>query len=143
MGFKINQAALKQFERKVDDAWAEVITALDLEYENVINDENAFPDFPNQDIVDTARFRDGQSVDVKARRALWLWAPISPDNGYCYAAALYYGFYAYGGSKWIEGRPWVEVAFQNVNPVAMMALLLAQKGIKARIVRQANNLRIG
>lgn len=139
MSFKLNPKALKQIEKAIDDSWAEVVAALDVEYTRVIEDDNEFSDlgFTDQDMVDSGEFRDGQTVDVKARRALWRWAPINPKNGYCYAAALYYGFYAFGDQeRYVEGRPWVSRAIRNIGVLVRFATELEKRGLKTRIVRQ-------
>lgn len=139
--FKFNRDTLRQLEATVDAAWAEVVAELDVEFIRVIESDSEFADlgFEAQDIVDTGRFRDSQVVTAAARRVLWRWAPTSPENGYCYAAALYYGFYAYGGAAWIEGRPWVARAIANIQPLLRLAEKLERKGLLVRVSQAPTN----
>ncbi len=125
MGIKVNQTALKILLNKVDDAFAEVVTALDHEFEAVINDPNEFGDLglENQDIVDTGRFRDSQILNISTEGdktvANFEWNPHSPETGEPYAGRILAGFRAYGHGRWIPGRDWTERAVRRVDPVEM------------------------
>lgn len=131
---KLNFNALNS---AIDNAFAEVTAKLDTEFIAVIEDPNEFADIglPNQDIVDTGRFRDAQVVDVRANKATWTWDPTSPENGYHYAMALLVGFFAYGGHKYIPGRNWIFRALKRVDCVQMLAEELQKQGIAAKVVR--------
>lgn len=131
---KLNLNALNS---AIDNAFAEVIAKADTEFIAVIEDPNEFADIglPNQDIVDSGRFRDAQVVDVQANKATWTWDPTSPENGYHYALALWFGFFAYGGTKYVPGRHWAFRALRRADIVQTMAAELQKQGIKAKVVR--------
>lgn len=134
---KINRGAVDRLVRKlIEDAWAQVVADLDVEYIKVIDDPNEFADegFTNQDIVDTERFRDSQTVDAKDFKAKWSWHPVDPKTGYEYAPDLYYGFLAFG-KYWIPGRHWPERAIRRVDPVAKLVAELNKRGIPAQVIR--------
>ena len=86
MPIKINQSALNSLLGKVDDAFAEVVTALDNEFHAVIRDPNEFGDLglENQDIVDTGRFDDSQTLTVSRSggkvTANFEWNPTTPTR---------------------------------------------------------------
>lgn len=125
MGIKINQTALKQLLNKVDDAFAEVVTALDNEFHAVIADPNEFGDLglKNQDIIDTGRFDASQKMTVSTQNgrtvANFEWNPHDPETGEPYAGRILTGFRAYGKGRWIPGRDWTERAVKRVDPVMM------------------------
>lgn len=131
---KLNLNALNQ---AIDKAFASVVASADTEFIAVIEDPNEFADIglPNQDIVDSGRFRDAQVVDVQANKATWTWDPTSPENGYHYAAALLVGFFAYGGHKYIPGRNWIFRALKRIDFVQLFASELEKQGIKAKVTR--------
>lgn len=147
---KINRAAVDALIRdRVETAWAEVMAKLDVEYMIVIEDPNEFSNlgFFDQDIVDTGRFRDSQKVNVTGRKAFWQWDPISPDNGYHYGPALYYGFHPFGMDgqdgkpyAYVPGRHWIDRAIKRVNPVKSFAAELRKNGLQAKVVRNNNSL---
>jgi len=133
MKFSPNPQGIATLNRAIEEAWADVIAELYLEFTKVIEDPEAFAHlgFLDQDIVDTGRFRDSQTVQVIKGKATFNWAPRSP-TGYVYAWALYHGFMAWG-RKWVPGRPWVEEACDRVDIPKAFQAALARRGIKARI----------
>ena len=72
---------------------------------------------------------------MQGNHATWSWNPQDPDTGEHYAAGVYAGFYAYGGSKYIPGRHFPERAVKRCDPVARMAEELQKQGIEARVIR--------
>ena len=72
MTIKINQAALNKVLKTVDNAFAEVVTALDNEFHAVIEDTSEFSDLglDNQDIIDTGRFNDSQVLNISTGSSL-------------------------------------------------------------------------
>lgn len=125
MAIKVNQAALKKLLNKVDDAFAEVVTALDNEFHSVINDPSEFADLglENQDIVDTGRFDDSQQMTTSREggtvTTTFEWNPHDPETGEPYAGRILTGFRAYGHGRWIPGRDWTDRAVKRVDPVMM------------------------
>lgn len=125
MTIKLNQSALNSLLNKVDDAFAEVVTALDNEFHAVIRDPNEFGDLglENQDIVDTGRFDDSQVLTASKQEgktvATFEWNPHDPETGEPYAGRILTGFRAYGMGRWIPGRDWTERAVRRVDPVEM------------------------
>lgn len=143
---KLNPDTVANLRNEIREAVGDVMAELDLEYEKVIEDMNAFADqgFIDWDIVDTGRFRDSQKVNIATVDsqvvARWVWNPESPENGYHYAAALYYGFYAFGNQNaWIPGRRWVELGIKRVNPVRKLAANLRERGVSAKVARNNVN----
>lgn len=138
MSIKLNQAAIERLiKKRILEAWAEVVNALDQEFERVIRDPNEFNDlgFTDQDIVDTERFVESLKIDPKPTKTTWEWDPVSPDDGYHYASALYFGFMAFG-KHFVAGRPWAERAIEHVKPLERFQSELRKRGIDARIVRK-------
>ena len=125
MAIKINQAALNKVLKAVDNAFAEVVTALDDEFQAVIRDPNEFADLglENQDIVDTERFVDSQTVmdnSVSGKTVITFgWNPHSPETGEPYAGRILTGFRAYNRGRWIPGRDWTERAVERLKPGEM------------------------
>lgn len=130
---KLNTNALNQ---AIDNAFAEVVAKLDTEFIAVIEDPNEFADvgLPDRDLIDTGRFRDAQVVDVRANKATWTWDPVASD-GYHYAMALFVGFFAYGGTKFVPGRHWAFRALKRLDVVQLLAEELQKQGIEAKVVR--------
>ena len=132
MKITLDKSKLKRVTRAVEEAFGDTVAALDKEFIDVIEDPNEFGDlgFRNQDIVDTGRFRDSQSVeDGRAgdvTTVKWNWAPVDPETGLAYAPHLYTGFAV--GSKWIQGRPWPERAVKRCDPGKIF-----EDGVKNRL----------
>ncbi len=84
MTIKVNQAALNKVLKTVNNAFAEVVTTLGDEFQSVISDPNEFADLglENQDIVDTGRFKDSQTLNVRSVAgvtvATYGWNPTAP-----------------------------------------------------------------
>lgn len=133
-GIKLN---LTRLNKAIDNAFAEVVAKCDTEYIAVIEDPNEFADIglPGQDIILTGALRDSQVVDVQGNKATWQWNPTDPDTGEAYALAVFLGFFAYGGHKYVPGRRWVFRALKRINPVVLLAEELQKQGITARAVK--------
>lgn len=138
-GIKLN---LNHLNKAIDNAFAKVVDDFDMECILVIEDDQEFADIGviSQDIVDTGRFRDSQIVQVQGNKAEFTWNPTDPETGYAYAMALFVGFFAYGGHKFIPGRRWVFRALRRIDPVVLLAEELEKQGIGARITR--NNIEL-
>lgn len=125
MTIKINQAALNKVLKTVDNAFAEVVTALDNEFHAVIEDTSEFSDLglDNQDIIDTGRFNDSQVLNISKQGdktvANYEWNPHDPITGEPYAGRILTGFRAYRVGRWIPGRDWTERAVKRLDPVEM------------------------
>ncbi len=129
---------MDELEKIVQDAIAEVMDSYNEEVDNVIqSNEEWF-----QDIVDTGRLLDSKKVNISTEgnttTGEFTWDPNDPDTGYAYAQAVWSGFFAYNGSKYIPGRHWPERAMKNVDPVEAIASYLQEKGIDAEVVQ--NNI---
>lgn len=133
-GIKLN---LNHLNKAIDNAFASVVAKCDSEYIAVIEDPDEFSDlgFDSQDIVLTGALRDSQVVNAQGNKATWEWNPTDPDTGEAYALAVWVGFFAYGGHKFILGRKWALRALKRVNPAVLLALELQNQGIAARVVR--------
>lgn len=131
---KLNLDAINQ---AIDNAFAEVVAKADTEFIAVIEDPEEFSDLGmgGQDIVLTGRLRDSQVVDVQANKATWEWNPTDPDTGYAYALAVWYGFFTYGGTKYVPGRHWAMRALRRIDPVVMLAEELKKQGLNAKVTR--------
>lgn len=145
---KINREALYQIiRRRIEDAWAEVVAQLTEEYLRVIEDPNEFSDlgFNDQDIIDTGRFRDSMTIDVQTKDGeivvVWDWDPVDPETGEHYASSLYLGFVA--GQSYIPGRPWVDRAIKNIDPVQLLQAELSKRGIHARVISNQTTVLMG
>lgn len=125
MTIKINQKALNSLLNKVNNAFAEVVEALDNEFHAVIEDPNEFAGLglDNQDIIDTGRFNDSQLLNVLTQGgktvATFEWNPHGLETGEPYAGRILTGFRAYGHGRWIPGRDWTERAVKRLDPVEM------------------------
>ena len=134
----INNNYVTRLKAKIREAYAEVISTLNDEFDEVISDPNEFNDlgFYDQDIIDTERFLKSKMLNVQSSgerlTAFWIWDPVDPETGYHYGAALYTGFMAYG-RKWIPGRPWVERAIARVNPTKALHAEMRARGVGASI----------
>lgn len=126
-----------QLNKAIDEAFASVVAAFDVECIAVIEDPNEFADvgLPDRDLIDTGRLRDSQIVDVQGNKATFTWDPVSPENGYHYAMALLVGFFAYGGTKYVPGRHWAMRALRRIDPVVMLAEELKKQGLDAKVTR--------
>ncbi|MEW5857379.1 MAG: hypothetical protein AB1861_08360 [Cyanobacteriota bacterium] len=135
MKFSLNPKGVSAMNKAFDEAWADVVAEVELEMEAVIRDPNAFADqgFTDQDIVDTERFVNSQTVTVQKRVAKFAWNPTDPETGYKYALALYSGFRAYGKGKYIPGRKWPEKAVDRVDVPATLKEKMEARGIKAKV----------
>ena len=120
----------------VKEAFAVVVAELNEEFDRVIEDPNEFQDlgFIDQDIIDTGRLKNSKIVNASDLQVTWSWEPISPENGYSYASAVYHGFFAYG-KKYIPGRRWTDRAVARIKPLKKLEKELNKRGLKAKITK--------
>ncbi|MDJ0712920.1 MAG: hypothetical protein QNJ54_01710 [Prochloraceae cyanobacterium] len=129
---------LKRLNKDVKKIYADVVAKYNLEVDRVITDPNEFANlgFVEQDIVDTGRLRDSKIIETQGELSTrFSWDPVDPETGYHYASAVFWGFNAYGGSKFVPGRPWSERAVYNHDPVNYFAARLKKAGYNAKVVR--------
>ena len=129
---------LKRLKKDVKKIYADAIAKYNLEVDRVIEDPNEFANlgFLEQDIVDTGRLRDSKIIETQGELSTrFSWDPIDPETGYHYASAVFWGFNAYGGSKFIPGRPWSERAVYNIDPVNYISDRLKKKGYNAKVIK--------
>lgn len=119
MRIRLSAASIRKIEKDVQDAFVETITVLDREMTAVINDPNAFPGFSGQDLVDTGKFEDSQTVQVTRNLAIFLWQID-------YALLLHEGYVLRNGQRQ-PGRPWTKVAMQRKDPQATFNSILRAK----------------
>jgi len=133
--FKNLKALTDQIKKDVTAARATAIAKIDIELDRVIESESEFSDlgFISQDIVDTGRLRDSKVISANPNGVTFTYAPVSPENGYPYAPAVFNGFFAWG-KKYIPGRPWTLRAVRNENPVTNVKAALEEMGYGVRIV---------
>lgn len=131
---KINKQAIARLKSQINEAFAEVTTALDKEFEDTIEDPYAFASegFTNWDIVDTGRLRDSQMVTAesnsKKATAYWIWDPVDPETQRHYAGDVFAGFMSFSGN-WIPGRDWPNKAVERLNPLQVFANALKRQQI--------------
>ena len=111
------------------------------EVNRVIESDSEFADlgFIGQDIVDTRRFLESRKVNKvetknKVRHEIY-WDATDPRTGFPYPEAIWTGFFAYGGSKWIEGRRFDTRAWKNLRSNEKLVARLRKNGIRSRSVR--------
>lgn len=134
MKFKDPKKLIAQIKKDVSEARGVAIAKLDIELDRVIESEKEFSDlgFISQDIVDTGRLRDSKVISANPNGVTFSYDPVSPDNGYHYGNAIFFGFFAWG-KKYIPGRPWTIRAVKNEDPVLNMANFLEDLGYQVTI----------
>lgn len=131
----------KELEDAIAEAFGDLIAQYNEEVDQVIQSTTEFGDsgFDNQDIVDTGRFLDSKTIEDSGKNEVTIaWDPADPDSGYHYAAALWNGFFAYGGKKYIPGRHWAERAAYNMEITKRFAELLQESGLEAKITKNGD-----
>ena len=123
---------IEKVKQDIYDSFGDITAEIDQKLDEVIETPGYFEGNPN-DIVDTGRLRDSKEVDAQKDKVTFTYEPKNPDNGYPYAPAVWAGFYAYGGSKYIEGRHWTERAVKEVDPAERLAELMEEKGYSAEV----------
>ena len=124
----------------IQSAYDETMSELGDEFTAVIEDENAFQGFPNQDIIDQGDFKESQEERKEGRfSTVFNWDPINEENGYHYAAGLHTGFWAWGRT-YIPGRNWTGLGIQRNKPVLNLAEKLRGYGFKVRVYDNTSNL---
>lgn len=130
--------AVKKLEKLLKEKiFPEIVARYDIESDRVIEDPNEFANlgFVDWDIVDTGRLLKSKIISVEGDLGVrFSWDPVSPENGYHYASAVYHGFHAWG-KKYIPGRPWSERAAHNIEPVKFIAKELSRAGYKVKVLR--------
>ena len=126
---------IKHLEKDVAEARGQAIATYDAELDRVIQSPDEFSDlgFDGQDIIDTSRLFDSKVISANPDGVTFSYDPVDPETGYHYAAAVFYGFFAYG-RKYIPGRRWTIRALKNENPVVNMVTSLKAMGYNARVV---------
>jgi len=119
----------RQITKDVNEAHGKAVAKVDVELDRVIESLDEFSDlgFIDHDIVDTGRLRDSKVITAKPNSVTFTYAPVSPENGYPYAPAVFHGFFAWG-KKYIPGRPWTVRAVKNENPTGNIAIALEEMG---------------
>ncbi|MDJ0723710.1 MAG: hypothetical protein QNJ38_01200 [Prochloraceae cyanobacterium] len=128
----------KKLQKKIKDIYADVVAKYDMESDRVIEDPNEFANlgFVDWDIVLTGRLLDSKIIETQGSFATkFSWDPVSPENNYHYASAVFWGFNAWGGTKFIPGRPWSERAAHNIDCVSYFAKELNKAGYNAKVIR--------
>lgn len=130
---------MEELTNIINDAIAQIVSDYNEIVDEVIQSEDEF--IAGQDIVDTGRLLDSKAVDISiagtSTTATFTWAPNDPETGYPYAPAVWAGFFAYGGSKFIPPRHWPERAMKNLDPVNALADLLAEKGLEVEVLQNS------
>ena len=129
---------LRRLKQVIAECLAEVAAEYETEVNRVIESENEFADlgFVSQDIVDTGRLKNSLVVETRAGEGdlvseiSFSWEPRSTENNYPYAPAVWMGFFAFGGPKFIPGRHWDTRAAKNIQIVRRFGDRLTRKGIK-------------
>ena len=134
MKFKDPKKLIAQLKKDVAEARGVAIAKVNLELDRVIESEGEFSDlgFIDQDIIDTGRLRDSKVISANPNGVTFSYDPVSPENGYHYGAAIFFGFFAWG-KKYIPGRPWTIRAIKNENPTINMASYLEDMGYQVTI----------
>jgi len=107
-----NRKSLIKFNKQkianlVKRAFKETTTQYFEECQRVISDSNAFPEFPNQDIIDTGTLKASGKVFQSDGKFEAVWtAP--------YAIYVHEGYTLRNG-KQQKGRPWTEKARETIN----------------------------
>ena len=130
----VNKQAIAQFKSKINEAFGDVVAALDAELEAVIEDPYGFTDLGlvDHDIVDTGRLRDSQVVTVTSQghttTAEWEWDPVDPETRRHYAGDVFTGFVTFSGN-WMPGRDWPGRAVERLDPLSFFIDSLKEKKI--------------
>lgn len=122
----------------VIECFADVAAELNEESDRVISSLTEFEGFLGQDIILSGRLLNSKVVDASDTKITLAWTAKNPDNGFYYPAAIIAGFFAYGGTKYIEGRNFPARTAKNVDPVKSLVDKLKSKGVKAKVKR--NNI---
>ena len=85
--FKIYPQGVAKLKQIIKESFSQVVDELDLEFQAVISDSNAFADIGvyNQDIIWTGRLKESQQLEISTDRnnvkASWRWNPFDPESG--------------------------------------------------------------
>lgn len=126
-------------EQLILEAFGQVVADYNVYVDEIIESTEEFGDlgFTGQDIIDTGRLRDSKIVDATATEASFEWNPKSPKNGYGYGAAVWTGYNAWGGNKFVPGRHWPERAAKKLNESGVTIAFveyLRKQGINAQVL---------
>lgn len=117
----------------IDKAWNEVLEEVDQEFDNVIEDPNAFASsgFVDQDIIDTGNLKDSKETVIENNKLTCQWNAKDPETGYPYPPLVQAG--GFFGKKYLPGRDWPEEAMQRIDPAKALSERLNKMGIKAKV----------
>ena len=130
--FKIYPQGVAKLKQIIKESFSQVVDELDLEFQVVISDSNAFADIGvyNQDIIWTGRLKESQQLEISTDRnnvkASWRWNPFDPESGEYYAGDVFVGFTTWSG-RFIPGRNWPDKGIERYNPIDNFVLKLKQK----------------
>ena len=138
---KLRKTVVREAQKLVDEYNTEV--------DKVISSTSAFTGegFRGQDIIDEGGLLASKVVTglptAKGITYLISWNPVNPETGERYAAAVWMGFFAYGGSKFVPGRRWDLKAAKNLKMTRRFATLLRKAGIRVtKVVDNTVNLKV-
>lgn len=130
--FKINYQGLAQLKRMIIQSFEETIKELDMEFQAVISDTNAFADIGvfNQDIIWSGRLKESQQLELSTEgnkvKASWQWDPVDPETGDHYAGDVFVGFTTWSG-RFIPGRNWPDKGIERYDPFDNFVVKLRAK----------------
>lgn len=132
---------LQKLRSDIKDVMSEIIALYDIEVDRVIQSLNEFAElgFTEQDIVDSARLLNSKKLDTiedqgsTVTRTTFTWDPISPENGFPYAPAVWAGFFAWG-RKFIPGRKWDLRAAKNTAIALEFVSRMRKRGWDAQLI---------
>lgn len=130
--FKIYPQGIAKLKQIIQESFNEVVRELDLEFQAVISDTNAFADIGvyNQDIIWSGRLKESQQLEISTEKnkakASWQWDPVDPETGDHYAGDVFVGFTTWSG-RFIPGRNWPDKGIERYDPIDNFVLKLKQK----------------
>ena len=122
----------------IEDSFAEIYDQLSSKLDEIIETEGEFEGVPG-DIVDTGQLKDSKEGLQEKRQISFEYDPVNPDDGYHYAEAVYSGFFAHGGTKYIPARRWTDRAVKKLDPTQVLADSLSEKGYDVTIESNGND----
>ena len=121
---------LKRQIRKGLNKWTEKYSE---EVDRVIETPGIFPEFPDSDIINTGRLLNSKKIVQDILDVTFSWNPVDPETKYPYAPAVWGGFFK--GSRYIEGRQWDLVAYDNVNAADELVIHFKSLGYEVKRVK--------
>lgn len=108
-GAALRGAALRAFER--------TMRQLGQDFQNVIEEVGAFPDFPQSDIVDTGALKNSQTITFPSPGTVVFEWPVE------YAPYVHDGYTLKNGAQQ-PGRPWTAIGLDRFDPAAQFQVNL-------------------